>query len=917
MYRVTARGSSPLYRRIPISMVGSDYVVLENFEKVKGFEIVQCGADGIDRSVMEMEMNKCAELLKNITAQNVFVQFTTHLNRDLQELFREYKRLNSDPVSESMAIENIGELTSGRGIIDTSLYCSIVVPLNVAVSIEGKKKKWFDESDFLDRDRQLKETEMMLKDTLVPLGYEVKDLTGAGLMQIISRIVNPENPPPSMELSECGMLLPLRKRVFNTDFHSKEFYLTSGRYYFATLVMDTIPNVIPVGCGSRILKNIDFPMVMNTTLLCEDMTRITQDLARQRLMANIFSGKKTSAAIENREKIIAIDDLLKDRAKEGWKIVKCFNSYVIWDKNVEDLQEKIQAVRVAVARAVDGAGVFAEWMRKEGAFIASLPGCSIRSYDPQIIFGHDALKFVPLRGMYRGDRSEPAIILRNRYGGVTAINPFSSKQNRWASLVIGPTGSGKSVLTNGIIAGSIAYDPVVVVIDMSKASSYEPIVSNYGGSFISISFGNSDNRVNMFDLRVGFEQPMGSKILSLNAMFTAMLSEDGKGVPKETLSILERAIKRVYDDLFKEQPRLVRNVRVANEAQEEILSNAPSHETYIEYRNYYIEQFRMTKNRKDFLRAEMAQCLATPTLNDFMRVLSSDPAINTNTRDRQIGEGIRRVLNLYAQGEQSTLLNGVTNFSIDKDIFCIHMGLVSERKEILALLLLLYRDFAYRKAVYFPNEMPPFLDNASIDWIFAAQKRPKLFVYDEFHNLKNNEPILDVLDKDARQQRTLGLATYLVTQDILDVAEKGKHFISAASNKYFTRHVSPDNPTMEGIDNVARIIGLGKEERELLLSLKFYPGKYAEILALNEDIGKGVLVNVQTPQTRWRYTTHKDERYLRETVAGALKERGVPQRRAQSVAVQVLTDMLPFGSIGQSIDIGSVMKKIDLDGYFS
>ncbi len=911
------RRSSPFYRRIPINMIGSDYLVLENFEKARGFEIVQAGADGIDRSVMEMEVNTCAELLKNITAQNVFVQFTTYFTRDLDELLDRYRRLNGDPVSESMARENIAEFTSGRGVIDTSLYCTIVVPLNAEASIEGKKKKGFDEDDFLNRDRQLGEVVAMLKDTLVPLGYDVRDLTGEGMMRIISRIANPDDPPPSMEISECGMLLPLRKRVFNTDFYSKDYYLSNGRYYFATLVMDTIPNTIPVGCGSRILQNVDFPMVMNTTLLCEDLSRITRDLARQRLMANIFSGKRTSAAVENREKIVAIDELLQDRARQGWKLVRCFNSYLIWDRNIEDLQDKIQAVRMAVTRAVDGAGVFAEWMRKESSFIASLPGCPTRSYDPHIAFSHDVLKFVPLRGMYRGDRTEPAIVLRNRYGGITALNPFSSRQNRWAGLVIGPTGSGKSVLTNGIIAGAMAYDPVVVVIDMSKASSYEPVVSNYGGSFIPVAFGNSDNRVNMFDLRVGFEQPAGSKILSLNAIFTAMLGEDGRGIAKETQSILERAVKRMYDSLFKEEPRLVRNVKIMNEDQEELLAGAPSYDTYIEYRNHYVGQFLSTGDKKDFLRAETAQCLATPTLNDFMRILASDPAINTNTRDRQIAEEMRRVLNLYAQGEQAALLNGVTNFSVDRDIFCIHMGLVSERKEILALLLLLYRDFAYRKAVYLPNEMPPFLNATSIGWILAAQKRPKLFVYDEFHNLKNSEPILEVLDKDARQQRTLGLATYLVTQDILDVAEKGKHFISAASNKYFTRHVSVDNPTMEGIDNLVKIIGLGDQERELLLSLKFYPGKYAEILALNEDIGKGVIVNVQTPRTRWRYTTHKDERYLRETIASTLKSRGVSQRRAQSVAVEVLADMLPLGSIGQSIDIGAVMKKIDSDGYFS
>ena len=155
------------------------------------------------------------------------------------------------------------------------------------------------------------------------------------------------------------------------------------------------------------------------------------------------------------------------------------------------------------------------------------------------------------------------------------------------------------------------------------------------------------------------------------------------------------------------------------------------------------------------------------------------------------------------------------------------------------------------------------------------------------------------------------------TMGIITLGEKGKHFVSAASNKYFTRHISPDNPTLEGIDNIMNILGLGSRERELLVSLRFHPGKYAEVLALNEDLGKGVLVNVQTPGSRWRYTTHKDERYLRENVASILKDRGVSPRRSQAVAVEVLADMFPEGSIGRAADVNAVMKKIDLDGYLS
>jgi len=280
---------------------------------------------------------------------------------------------------------------------------------------------------------------------------------------------------------------------------------------------------------------------------------------------------------------------------------------------------------MAVSRAVDGAGLFAEWMRKETAFIATLPGCATRNFDPHIVFGHDILKFVPLRGMYRGDRDAPAILVRNRFGGVTAINPFSSRQNRWAGLVVGPTGSGKSVLTNGIIAGAMAYDPVVVIVDMSRASSYEPIVSSFGGSFIPVAFNNSDNRVNMFDLRVGFEQPAGSKVLSLNAIFATMLSQNGKGVSKEALSILERTNKENLRSLFQGRTPTGPVGQIGQRSPGKGFEDIAVIRNVSGISRLLHQEILIYPGSERFQACRMAQCLATPTLNDFMRVLASDP----------------------------------------------------------------------------------------------------------------------------------------------------------------------------------------------------------------------------------------------------------------------------------------------------
>lgn len=916
--------STPFYTRLPVAMMTGDGLILTSHEKVRSYIIASNGSEGLSNDVLEYEFKKISEFLKNMTAQNSFVQFSYILNADMSGLMDAHLKLcNKDPVLEAIAKENIQAFTKGGPLqsVDTTLLCTITVPLNVRASVDGKKKMALDEIDFANRDREMNEAEMLLFNTLVPLGYDIQRLSGNQLLGAMAQIINPESPPVDMDFA-LSKLQPLRKRLFHSDFNVEEFYLTNGTYYFASLVMDTIPSYIPNDCGMKLFQELDFPLVYNATFFNEDQGRLMKDLETQRLLATIFSGKKAAASVENKEKVIAIEDMLADRAREGWKIGKCFFSFLVWDRDKGVLQEKLQRIRVAAAKAMEGAGIFTEWWRKESAFVASLPSCAVRSFDMQFIYAHEAMKLIPFRGMYRGDREEPSILFKNRFSGITSINPFSPKQNKWAGIVVGPSGSGKSFFVNSLIAGAMIHDPVVFIVDMAEASSYEPVVRAFGGSFIPVGMKDT-YRVNLFDLRLGFTQPTGSKQMSLDAMLTRMLVEEGEdSLPKETQGVLQRAVKRVYERLFREEPRKVRNLKLSLEMQEALLAGAPKFETFMEYRDYYIQKFTESSEWRYYNKAEMAQSMATPILTDFVQVLSSDGALNTSERDREINNILRRTLTLYTSGPQSVLFNGVTNLIVDKDVYCFHLGAMRGRKEVLAMLLLLYRDYAYRKSVYNINEMPPFAKDS--EWILKVQKRPKLFIYDEFHNLRGDRVILNQLDKDSRQQRTLGIGTYLVTQEIMDIASSNKQdsmgvsFLGSSPNKYFTRQITPESPAMEPIDNIVSVLGLGPDEKELLKSLRFFPGKFAEILAMNEEIGRGVIINYPTSLSRWMYTTHRDERAARDALAVSLvNEKGCSERKALSVALQVLADQYPDGGIGKNIEIFPLLKKIDSDGYFN
>lgn len=910
-------GSAPFFTRIPIAVVQESHVTLSDFSLVRSYAIKAPQLEGIESEAVAFESEKLGAFLKNLAAPNAFIQVTVAVHTDLDHLFNLHRKIVGDNyILKPFAEERIAMLAK---CIDYHVFLTITVPCTASVTVDGKKKKYIDDDDFRRRDREADNAEKLLYDVLIPLGYEITPISGFGFMHFLASVINPGEKVASMEIDDMGgKLLPLNKRLFNSDFLVKEFYITNGKYKFASLVMDIQPSTIPPMAGSRIMRDINFPVIFNYTILNEDQQRVLDSLDAQRKMAIIFMGKKSAAAKNNEEKVRAIDAFGDARVKENWKLMRTFTSFLVWDEDEKNLHDKLTHIRSVCARVMDGAGVFSEWLRKENAMVASLPGCAIKSYDMLYTASPDAAKLIPLRMHFAGDREKPVLLQKNRWGSITAINPFSAQQNRWAGVIVGPSGSGKSHFMNEFIFSMTALDPFIAVFDIATAPSFDSTIDVLGGCNITVTFDSDAYRVNPFDLRLGFDKPVGSKILSLDAIMSQMLLDVGEiALSKVKQSVLQTAIDRMYERFMHENPKKFREVRVSDEIKEVLFENCPTrYEYYLEYRDYFIERFLATKDKKYYNLAEMAQNQGTPTLQDFIQTITTDEALRMSKENAPIIEEIRAKLSLYATGLQARLFNGVTNFIVNNDIYNFHLGLVRERKEVLRLLVLLYRDFAFRKAIFLPSEIPPFINVSDVEWIAQIQKRPKFFLYDEFHNLGDDHIILDVLDKDARQQRTLGMATYLATQAITDIAKNGKNFLSASANKYLTRHLDPSNPHMQTVYDCQKELGLNNDELELLKSLTLYPGKYGEILALCEGLGKGVIRSEPSPLKRWLFTTHKDERYTRDTLRNYLIDKRLPRRKATMVAAQALAEAYPDGAIGKEVDLGYVKKIIDSQGYY-
>lgn len=912
-----AANSVPFFDRIPVAIVTEKSVILQDFSKLRSFAIKAPQIEGIDSEAIALETSRLDNFLRNLSTPNAFLQFTVVVNNDLDPIFNNHKKLiDGNLLLKSFSDEKMRMLGN---CVDYNVYLTIVVPCISSVTIDGKRKKQVDEDDFRRRDREMDDAAHLLLDTLEPLGYEVRPLGGFEFMSFLANVINPGEKTPTMEMADLGgKLLPLNRRLFVSDYFVQGSHLTNGRYKFASLIMDILPDgaTLPPMAGSYIMRDINFPVLFNYTILNEDQQRVQQSMDTQRVMAVMFSGRKSSAAIDNATKVRTIDAFNDERSKERWKLLRVFSSFLVWDEDEKTLHDKISAIRSACAKHLQGAGVFTEWLRRENAFVASLPGCATRSYDMLYTSSEDAAKLIPLRMHFAGDRDEPVIMVNNRWGSITCLNPFSKKQNKWGGVIIGPTGSGKSNFMNEMILSLMAIDPFIAIFDMAKQPSFDSLVEVLGGSNITVTMGNDSNRVNMFDLRLGFDKPVGSKIMSLDAILTQMIINAGESaLPKNVQSLLQTGVSRMYERYFSEEPKKVKSIRMSDEIKDMIFDGAPAFEYLLEYRDFWAERFLQTKEQSDYNKAEVAQSQATPTLTDFISTLSTDEAFRTK-EDQELADKVRRNLALYATGPQSSLFNGVTNLVINNDVYNFHLGLVIERKETLRLLVLLYRDFIVRKSIFLPAEIPPFIGAHDVRWIAKKQMRPKYYLYDEVHNLSDDPIIWDVLDKDARMQRTLNLSTYLATQKILDITTHGKSFLGASSNKFFTRHLDPMSPNMSEVHEVQKALGLNDDERKLLEDLQFYPGQYAEILALCEGLGKGIIKSVPSPQKRWLFTTHKAERYVRTAIRNAILDKcGGNTRKATATACLVLADTYPNGGIETEIDIDHVLKILDSRGY--
>jgi type IV secretory pathway VirB4 component len=165
---------------------------------------------------------------------------------------------------------------------------------------------------------------------------------------------------------------------------------------------------------------------------------------------------------------------------------------VLWDKTKPGLKSKTDWLVDKLKSS--GFYFYEEYLGHDLEFFKSIPAHTIFTNRAHRVLASNYVDLLPISRTSRGDLGEKnPLFMRNRFGELYGFDPFGSTRNNWNSMVLGASGSGKSVTMNMLIAHAMypriaAEGGKIFILDFAGAekSSYLKMAKLFGGKFLPI-----------------------------------------------------------------------------------------------------------------------------------------------------------------------------------------------------------------------------------------------------------------------------------------------------------------------------------------------------------------------------------------------------------------------------------------------
>ncbi|MBK9039152.1 MAG: TraC family protein [Bdellovibrionales bacterium] len=377
---------------------------------------------------------------------------------------------NQNPIIQELMktrIEKFSRLSSRGELVGPVLKVFVRLPFNSDLTDRPRLFR-FGKHDFqgLSENRLRSEIDRAEKVRqsfvagLATLGIETSVINPDALVRVMYEQWNPTRP------LGLGQYDPedIRDSILFSDVNKSVSGFTAGEMHHSVISLKTLPDQT-FASMAQTLQNLPFDSRLFLSVHMPDQAKEIQNLQTQRRMAYaLVHGKKGVSDIESGAKLGDLEDLLCQMIASGEKVFYVSLNIVLRSRNLGRLNELVGRTLLTL-REFGGAEGMVESLASYEIFRdLSIPNARGRERSRRIKTSN--LKdLIPLFAPWSGFES-PAIVLRNRSGGLFSFDPFAKQLTNANQVISGGSGSGKSYLTNLMINQMLKENPKVFILDI-------------------------------------------------------------------------------------------------------------------------------------------------------------------------------------------------------------------------------------------------------------------------------------------------------------------------------------------------------------------------------------------------------------------------------------------------------------------
>ena len=551
-----------LAKYLPYLDILDDFIIKKNGNFVAGFEI---------QALDNMDMSAEKYLTLAATLENVLNQVDERINLQFVYAFDYYPYKNDFVFADDNDLNFFKfrrhQYYSFYKYLTCKMYMYINfdagramrLPFNVLAVGDSIQQRLKEQHDRLvaEKNNDLKTLVTNLRNT----GIGLRRLRDPELADVLYKSINLTTDDHSGEFWGKG----LNTELAVADYQVEKGYLKIGTQYIACLSLSLLPEMtrpyanyggIALPYLFPLLHNLSFPhrVVFSTQNL--DMEKETARLSRQlnftRFIVNFSRSREgRKSEVKYRE----LNELMDEIYNQHKKLTSFSLNVLIYDTDIERLNQKINHANLAFG-AIDKAQAVLETIDILPIFVSCLPGNSEENYHRIVAKNSNAAQMINLTNFNRGHKR--GIMLKNRNNEPLLFDYFDQNLNSWNSIIIGPTGTGKSYLMQAILLQMLEQGVKVFGLDVGgvgdTGGSYKKMIKLLNGRYIDL---NIDRPIPLNPFALIGEYYDTQKQLFLRAFIEKLILEQDQ----KSLSKVEQAFISKTLDAYVKEYRGQRNLK--------------------------------------------------------------------------------------------------------------------------------------------------------------------------------------------------------------------------------------------------------------------------------------------------------------------------------------------------------------------